>query len=148
MVKPFTQPGQYVQIKGTAPDAKAGFYAICSSPNKGNVLQFLIKDNENNAFVTKAPVGTDVMLTAASGRGFQFEQYFEKYKFDYAANTVIMMACGSGLAPIASYIDCENAGWGSMGMNSLTPRKGVLYIGAKTEKHLPLKSKYPEWYYK
>lgn len=55
-----------------------------------------------------------------------------------------MMACGSGLAPVASYID-GNAGWGEMGINSLSPRKGVLYIGAKTEKHLPLAAKYAEW---
>jgi hypothetical protein len=38
-------------------------------------------------------------------KGFQVEEYLDKYKMDFPTCEVLMFACGSGLAPIAAAID-------------------------------------------
>jgi NAD(P)H-flavin reductase len=56
-----------------------------------------------------------------------------------------MLACGSGLAPIAAAIESGTLGLKDTGYNSLSARLGRLYVGAKTEAHLPLKDRYEAW---
>jgi NAD(P)H-flavin reductase len=137
-------PGQYCQMK--IGDGKAGFYAIASAPStESNTFTFLIKENENNGVLTSAPVGTQVQISAPQGKGFAIEENFDQYKFDFPTMRVVMMACGSGLAPIAAAIDSGELKLKEVGYNSLFARQGVLYIGARTEKHLPFKDKYKEW---
>eukprot|EP00607_Mallomonas_marina_P011073 CAMPEP_0182423814 /NCGR_PEP_ID=MMETSP1167-20130531/9885_1 /TAXON_ID=2988 /ORGANISM="Mallomonas Sp, Strain CCMP3275" /LENGTH=247 /DNA_ID=CAMNT_0024603099 /DNA_START=134 /DNA_END=877 /DNA_ORIENTATION=- len=138
-------PGQYVQIRAAA-DAKPGFYAICNAPkSSSSSFSFLIKDVENNSFLTNAKEGETLEMSIPMGKGFQTQEYFEKYKFDYATTQVIMMACGSGIAPIAAAIESETLGLMKKNYNALYERKGLLYIGARTEAHLPLQHKYKDW---
>jgi NAD(P)H-flavin reductase len=138
----FRIPGQYVQIRSG--ESKPGFYAIASPP-RSEKLTFIVKETENNAYISKASPADTLDLSMPQGRGFQIEEYFERYKFDFPVTSVLLMACGTGLAPIASAIESEVLGIGGVGFNSIFPRKAKLYIGARTEAHLPLKDKYALW---
>lgn len=143
IAKSFTIPGQYVQMKLN--DNKPGFYAIASPPDSRNVLSFLIKETDNNAWIANAKSGSKVDVSVAQGKGFNYAEYFEKYKFDYPATNILLMACGSGIAPIASAIESNTLNLLTTAYNSLQSRKAKLYIGARTESHLPFQSKYKEW---
>jgi hypothetical protein len=52
-------------------------------------------------------------------------------RFDFPTNNVLLMACGSGLAPIAAAIESSQLGLKTQGFNSLFQRTATLYIGAK-----------------
>lgn len=143
IAKSFIIPGQYVQM--TLGDNKPGFYAIASPPDSRNILSFLIKETDNNAWISNANAGSKVDVSLAQGKGFPVVEYFDKYKFDYPATNILLMACGSGLAPIASAIESNTLNLLTTAYNSLQSRKAKLYIGARTESHLPYKSKYQEW---
>jgi NAD(P)H-flavin reductase len=144
IAKSFTIPGQYVQMKLN--DNKPGFYAIASPPSDStNILSFLIKETDNNSWIANAKSGSKVDVSLAQGKGFNYAEYFEKYKFDYPATNILLMACGSGIAPIASAIESNTLNLLTTAYNSLQSRKAKLYIGARTESHLPFQSKYSEW---
>lgn len=138
-------PGQYVQIRKDA-NSKPGFYAIANAPQlDSTTLSFLVKEAENNAQFTSAAVGSVLEMSNPLGKGFLTQEYFDKYKFEYPTSQVIMMACGTGLAPIAAAIESETLGLMGKNYNSLYERKGVLYVGARTESRLPFRHKYAEW---
>lgn len=125
---------------------KPGFYAIASPPNPtSNTFTFLIKETENNAFLTSTSPGSEVELSLPQGKGYQVTEYFDKYKFDFPVTNVLLMACGSGLAPIAAAIDSGMLGLLDARYNSLYPRKATLYLGVKTLQHIPFQSKFSEW---
>lgn len=138
-------PGQYVQIRKNA-DSKPGFYAIANPPTiDATTFSFIVKEAENNAQFTSADVGSVLEMSNPQGKGFLMQEYFDKYKFEYPTSQVIMMACGTGLAPIAAAIESEALGLQQKNFNSLYERKAVLYIGARTESRLPLRHKYADW---
>ena len=144
----YSTPGQYVQMK--VGDGKPGFYAIASPPlsetsSASNQMSFLIKETENNHWLTRADVGTLVDMSIALGKGFKIEENFDEYKFDFPTMRVVMMACGSGIAPIAAAIESDCLKLKESGYNSLFPRQGVLYLGARTSKHIPFQSRFKAW---
>jgi len=139
----YTTPGQYVKIK--VGDNKPGFYAIASAPTSAQVLQFLVKGTENNQFIFGGKPGDKLDLSVPQGKGFAIKTSFEGYKYDFPCTNVVMMATGSGIAPIAAAIDFPLLGLRMTAANSLFPRTAKLYVGARTEAHLPLRAKYPEW---
>ena len=68
-------------------DGKPGFYAIASPPlsetsSASNQMSFLIKETENNHWLTRADVGTLVDMSIALGKGFKIEENFDEYKFE------------------------------------------------------------------
>lgn len=127
-------------------EGKPGFYAIASPPDGRNVLSFLIKESESNQFLTKLVENKDVVeMSVPQGKGFQYAEYFGKYKYEFPTTNVLLMACGSGLAPIASAIDSNSLGLNSVSYNSLYPRKAKLYLGVKSSKHIPYQHKFKEW---
>jgi len=143
----YKTPGQYCQMK--VGENKPGFYAIASPPpaaeGGSNTFTFLIKENENNKVLTDATPGTEVLISVPQGKGFAIEENFDEYKFDFPTMRVLMMACGSGVAPIAAAIESGQLKLKEVGYNALYARQGVLYIGARTEAHLPFKNKYKDW---
>jgi len=146
LAKTYTVPGQYVKIK--VGEGKPGFYAMANSPDAGfktQKLQFVIKETENNQYIAGAKPGDKLDLSSPQGKGFNLVESFDKYKFDFPTTNVLLMATGSGLAPIAAAIDFAPMGLRKIGFNSLFERKATLYIGARTEEHLPLKSRYADW---
>ena len=56
-----------------------------------------------------------------------------------------MMACGSGLAPIASVIDSGVLNLGQPNYSSFVTSKATLYLGVRSEDHIPFKDKFPRW---
>jgi len=139
----YIHPGQYVKLK--AGDTKPAFLAIASPPSKGNIFSFLIKETASNGYITTAKEGELFDLSVALGKGFQIKEYFDNYKNDFPVNNILLMACGSGLAPIAAAIDSGNLGLRETGYTTIFERKAILYIGARTPDHLPFASKYPAW---
>jgi NAD(P)H-flavin reductase len=140
----YLTPGQYVQMKSG--ESKPGFYAIASAPSKeNNRFTFLIKETENNAAITGCAEGASLEMSSPQGKGFQITGSFDQYQFEYPVSNVLLMACGSGLAPIAAAIESEILSLNKVGFNSLYPRKASLYIGARSEDHIPFKSKFDAW---
>lgn len=139
----YKTPGQYVKLK--IGENKPNFFAIASPPDGRDTLSFLVKETDSNEFLTCASVDQKFDLSVPQGKGFQFEEYFENYKSDWACSNVYLLAAGSGLAPIAACIDFEGLGLGSTGTKTLFPRKAILIIGARSEQHLPFRNKYEEW---
>ena len=139
----YTTAGQYVQIKQG--EGKPGYYAVASPPDGRTVFTFLIKETEANAFLTSAQTGSSVDMSAPLGRGFQVKEYIDGYKYDFPSTNLLLLACGSGIAPIAAAIDSGTLGLKSTGFNSLFERKATLYIGARTPDHIPLRSKFAAW---
>lgn len=142
-------PGQFVKIKAKGPDSKPAFFAIASPPAKipsDNTFTFLIKDVPNNEFLTKAALNQDILeVSVPLGNGFAIEEYFDKYKNDFPTNNILMFATGTGIAPIAATIDSALLKLQLTQYTSLFARKAKLYLGVRTPKHLPLRSKLDEW---
>jgi NAD(P)H-flavin reductase len=143
VVKAYTNPGQYVQMKIN--DNKPGFYAIASPPDGRDIFTFLIKETENNKWLGALASGSTIDISLPLGKGFQIEEYFNSYRFDFPTTNVYLMATGSGLAPIASAIESNILGLKTTPKNAFGKRKAILYIGARSPDHLPLQSKYDEW---
>lgn len=139
----YTNPGQYVQIK--IGDTKPGFYAIASPPDGRDVLTFLVKETDTNLWLTKASVGSSIEITKPQGKGFQIEEYFNSYRYDYPTTNIYLMATGSGLAPIAAAIESQALGLGVTPKNAITKRNAILYLGARSEDRIPLQHKFSEW---
>lgn len=136
-------PGQYIQLK-INPEAKPGFYAIASPPG-AETFSLIVKETESNYPFTRAAEGSIFDISTPMGKGFSFQEYFDKYKFDFPTTSVLFMACGSGIAPIVAAIESNMLGLKQTAYNSLFERQGLLYIGAKTEAHLPFKARYQAW---
>lgn len=139
----YTSPGQYVQIKKGG--GKPGFYAMASPPDGRNVFTFLVKESESNAFLVDMKGGDNVEVSSAQGKGFQITEYLEKYKFDFPVFNVLLMATGTGIAPIAAAIESGSLGLKTTNFNSLFERRATLYIGARTPQHIPFSSKFSQW---
>lgn len=139
----YSTPGQYLKVKKG--DGKPGFFAIASPPDKRSVLQFLVKESEGSQFFTSAQIGDKLDLSAPQGKGFQIEEYFENYRNDWAVSNVVLLAAGSGLAPIASALEYPGLGLKQTGKNTLFERRATLYLGARSKAHLPMMSKYAAW---
>lgn len=140
----YTSPGQYVKIK--VGEGKPGFYAIASPPDASReVMQFIVKETENNAYIAASKAGDTLDVSMPQGKGFQIVDGFDKYKNDFPAFNVLLMATGSGLAPIAAAIDYAPLALRKVGANSLYERTATLYLGARSENHLPFRSKFGDW---
>ena len=70
--------GQYVQL--TLGEEKPGFYAIASppvvGPTEGKAFEFLIKENEGNAYLTSLAAGAAVKCSEVSGGGYAVGKAF------------------------------------------------------------------------
>ena len=139
----YTVPGQYVKIK--VGDGKPGFYAVASPPGVPNEMTFLVKETPNNGFLTEAKSGAGLDLSCAQGKGFAIEEYFDTYRNDWACTNILLLAAGSGLAPIAAAIESPLLSLKVTSYQTLFERTATLYIGARSEEYLPFRSKYDEW---
>ena len=109
----FETAGQYVQL--TIGEEKPGFYAIASAPGKAT-FEFLIKENEGNAYLTQLKSGAPVKCSEVSGKGYQTKEHFDgdggavATQYDgFACMNVLFVAGGSGVAPLRSCIEAGGA---------------------------------------
>lgn len=131
VVVAFAKAGQYVQAKPGA-DTKASFYAISSPPGGDWPLEFLIKDAEANAWITRAKAGDAVQLSPAMGRGF--DTTGEAWS-SAGVSQVNLFAAGTGIAPLRSAIESK----------ALEGKVCRLYLGARSESGLAFADKFDEW---
>lgn len=90
--------------------------------------------------------GAKVDFSTPLGEGFQIRKGFHSPTPDLAVNHVLLMACGSGLAPIAAAIESGCLQLGLKNLNDeLQAPSALLYIGARSPAHLPYAEKYVEW---
>jgi hypothetical protein len=124
----YSTPGQYLKLKtDDSPDTKPSFLAIASPPSS-KTFSFLIKENENNVALTSIQPGSTVKITKPMGGGYRTADAFDAYKFDFPVNNVYMLACGSGIAPIAATIESKSLNLGNSGPTSFLPREGTLLV--------------------
>ena len=143
MTQSYVSPGQYCQI---VKQDVSGFYAIRSPPYQdSNTFSFICKITEGNHVLTMAEPGSEVQVSEPQGYGYRISKFFDKYKFDFPTTHIMMVACGSGVAPIAAAIDSGVLGFKTTSYNSLFERRGVLYLGVKSEKHIPCKDEFKRW---
>mmetsp|Transcript_68608 Transcript_68608/g.135720 ORF Transcript_68608/g.135720 Transcript_68608/m.135720 type:complete len:350 (-) Transcript_68608:185-1234(-) len=128
---PFAKAGQFVQAKPSA-DAKPSFYAISSPPGSEGPLEFLIKEAENNAWLTGTKNGDTVQLSPAMGRGFDLA--CESWT-SADVNQVGLFATGSGVAPIRAAIES----------GALAGKVCRLYFGARTQECLAYADRFDDW---
>ena len=140
LVEEYKIPGQYVQVKRPGSDENPLFLAIASppSPEAGNVIEFLIKRTENNAWITDAASGSGVEISQVMGGGFPMEENLEGFKYDFPTQNILLFANGSGIAPIRSAIESGQLGIGG-------GRTCRLYYGVATPDDMPYAEKFAEW---
>jgi NAD(P)H-flavin reductase len=143
IIESYNSPGQYVQAK-PAGEIRPWFFAMASPPG-GDKLTFLVKETEGNKLFSKADPGSQFQMSLAQGKGFQIEEYFRKYKFDFPVTNILLLAAGTGLAPIAAAIDSGLLGIGKPNYNSLFTSKASLYVGCRTPEHMPLQTRVGRW---
>lgn len=137
----FETPGQYVQL--TLGEEKPGFYAIASPPG-GKQLEFLIKENEGNAYLASLKAGSALKCSEVSGKGYQSKEHFGgdggavASQYDgFACMNVLFVAGGSGIAPIRSCIEG--------GVAAGLPRPATLYYGARDPAAAAYADKHAMW---
>ena len=158
-------PGQYVRIKHENTHQHA-LFSLASPPDGRNILSFLIKENPIHDFLLKLQEGEMIEISKPSGPGFSIPVSLlseTKKNFQH----ILLVACGSGLAPIAAAIDsgvldnirnssiggsesCSGSinvisSAGSSGSSSSSDCTVQLYIGARTAAHLPYSDRYTSW---
>ena len=140
LVEEYKIPGQYVQVRQTGSEDSPLFLAIASppSPEAGNVIEFLIKRTDNNAWITDAAAGSGVECSQVMGGGFPMDEHMEGFKYDFPTQNVLLFANGSGIAPIRSAIESGQLGTGS-------GRTARLYYGVASPDDMPYAERFAEW---
>jgi NAD(P)H-flavin reductase len=127
---------------------------MASPPDNRNILSFLIRETPQHSFVLNMREGERIDLSAPKGSGFRIEDGIHQCRSDAHISNILLIACGSGLAPIAAAIESNQLGLHRAdedGAPSLSgglialPRTARLYIGARTPAHLPYADRYPAW---
>lgn len=148
----YQQPGQYVKVQGAD---RSVLLAIASPPHQRNVLSFLVKDTPHHRFLLDLQTGASIDISIPLGKGFQIQEALLAQKEEVCpVDHIVLMACGSGLAPIAAVIESGHL-FANRGLFSQTPcetrlnilpsRTVTLYVGARTRAHLPFAERYADW---
>ncbi len=103
-------PGQFMMIEGIIGEGEERksikrAYSIASAPTDKGILQFIVKQEGEKGLSHK-------LVNSKPGDGYEFTGPFGKFVFeDISVKNVILLAAGSGLAPmrsIARYITSTN----------------------------------------
>lgn len=139
-------PGQYAQVRLNDDDTKPLFLAMASPPSPENPsLEFLIKKTEGNDWITSIAPGTAVQVSQILGGGYNVEENLEGFKYDFPTQNVLLLAAGSGIAPIKAAAESGlllNPNDGSSGSSSRTVR---LYYGERTAADLCFVDQFAAW---
>uniref|UniRef100_A0A7S3HI11 Oxidoreductase FAD/NAD(P)-binding domain-containing protein n=1 Tax=Spumella elongata TaxID=89044 RepID=A0A7S3HI11_9STRA len=144
----YKRPGQYIKVQGVE---RPVLLAIASPPDERNVLSFLVKDTPYHKYLLDLPAESSIDLSIPMGRGFQIQEALNTHNDDQQIKHIVLMACGSGLAPIAAVIESgclqlsPTNSQEVMDIKKSPDRTITLYIGARTRAHLPFAERYAEW---
>jgi len=135
----YTIPGQYVQVR-LNDDTKPAFLAIASPPNAENAsFDFLIKKADSVSWLTALKAGATLETSQVLGSGYKVEENFDGFKYDFPTQNVILVAAGSGIAPLASVIESDVL---KLKENSRSCR---LYYGEQTADDLCCVDSFSKW---
>lgn len=152
-----TAAGQYVKLR-TSPSperqSKTSYFAIASPPpqplsslaamtSERHLLSILLKDAPSNDVFWQA---SSLEISPASGGGFGIEDALFPSTEDAAVpyEHVLLVATGTGVAPIAAAIDSIVAPSHRRHRRSL-PRRITLLIGVRHPSQLPFTSRMQHW---
>jgi NAD(P)H-flavin reductase len=140
----FVTPGQYVQVMiENNNEIKPAFLAICSAPNNDQEnasFDFLIKKTDTNTWLTGLAVGATLQVSQVLGMGYSVKENLEGFKYDFPTQNIILVAAGSGIAPIASAIES-----GLLGTTTASSRTCTLYYGERNIDDLCFVDRYDYW---
>eukprot|EP00546_Thalassionema_frauenfeldii_P011218 CAMPEP_0178912494 /NCGR_PEP_ID=MMETSP0786-20121207/10297_1 /TAXON_ID=186022 /ORGANISM="Thalassionema frauenfeldii, Strain CCMP 1798" /LENGTH=287 /DNA_ID=CAMNT_0020585089 /DNA_START=55 /DNA_END=918 /DNA_ORIENTATION=+ len=138
--KEYKVPGQYVQLR-LDEDTKPLFLAISSPPNEeSNVFEFLVKKTEGNEWLTSASSGSAVEISQVLGDGFPIDENLDSLKYDFPTQNIILLAAGSGIAPIKAAMDS-----GLLKTDEKGGRTARLYYGERTPDDLCFVEEFVKW---
>jgi len=138
--KEYNVPGQYVQLR-LDDDTKPLFLAIASPPDEeSNVFEFLVKKTEGNEWLTSASSGAAVQISQVLGNGFPIDEELDSLKYDFPTQNVILLAAGSGIAPIKAAVESGLLKTGESG-----GRTARLYYGERTSDDLCFVEDFVKW---
>eukprot|EP00903_Cladosiphon_okamuranus_P020227 g18566.t2 len=140
----YTAPGQYVQIR-MGPEAKAGFFAIASPPDKSGLLEFLIKENDSTKPLVTSKAGATVEMSNVMGEGFPIAENFSGYKYDFPIQNVVLSATGTGIAPFRAAIESGVLELPDEEDDGVFGRSCKLYWGCHDEDSMPWKDRMEDW---
>ena len=131
-------------------EGKPGFFAIASAPPKPNqagkdLLEFLIKDNESTMPLVSAKPGDEVEMSPVMGKGFPVKEHFSGYKYDFPVQNVVLIATGTGIAPLRAAIESGILELPDEEDDGVFGRSCRLYWGCKDEESMPWVDKLKEW---
>ena len=144
LVDSYRVPGQYVQIKADAADAKPGFFAISCAPNIQGYFEFLIKETDGSAWFTGTAPGDKVLMSPVGGKGFPMSRLepiqFPAVPEEEAVKDLLLFATGSGIAPIRAAIESQ-----LNGLRAPTRRSIKLYYGARYPRRMAYMDRFRLW---
>ena len=144
----YKRPGQYIKVQGVE---RPVLLAIASPPDERNILSFLVKDTPLHKYLLDLATNSSIDLSIPMGKGFQIQEALSTHIDDQQVKHIVLMACGSGLAPIAAVIESGCLKFSPtisqevMDTKKPPDRTITLYIGARTHAHLPFAERYVEW---
>ena len=138
-------PGQYVQIK--VGEGKPGFFAIASPPcgEGASSLEFLIKATDSTTPLITAKPGDTVEMSPVMGKGFPIKENFSGYKYDFPIQNVVLMASGTGIAPLRAAIESGVLELPDEEDDGVFGRSCKLYWGCKDEESMPWQDRMKDW---
>jgi len=125
----FKVPGQYVKAKLPAME-KPGFFAIASPPRSESTFDFLIKRTDGSSWFCDAAVGDSVEVSMPQGPGYKYAE-----KFGSSITDVVLLATGSGIAPLKAVVESEE----------LKGKNVKLYYGCRTPASMGFKDDITKW---
>mmetsp|Transcript_106 Transcript_106/g.101 ORF Transcript_106/g.101 Transcript_106/m.101 type:complete len:305 (+) Transcript_106:99-1013(+) len=141
-------PGQYVQLMKKSSDNEENkpiFLAIASPPPLESEsetatcsMEFLIKKTDNNDWITSASESTEVSISQVLGSGFNIEEHFEGFQYDFPCQNILLFANGSGIAPLKAAVESQQ-------LNLSSGRTARLYYGVTSLEDMPYADKFKEW---
>eukprot|EP00284_Hemiselmis_tepida_P013126 CAMPEP_0174920200 /NCGR_PEP_ID=MMETSP1355-20121228/4214_1 /TAXON_ID=464990 /ORGANISM="Hemiselmis tepida, Strain CCMP443" /LENGTH=309 /DNA_ID=CAMNT_0016165515 /DNA_START=51 /DNA_END=980 /DNA_ORIENTATION=- len=111
-------PGQYVKMRKDDQQEKPGFFAIASAPGATpSSFDFLIKRTDGSSWLCDTAAGGEVEVSTVQGPGYRYAE-----KFGSDIEEVIVLATGSGIAPLKAAIESKD----------LEGKRVRLYYGCRT----------------
>lgn len=123
-------PGQYCQL-AAAPDTKPLFIAFAAAPGNQSYVEFLLRRGGETVekFLTDVAEKERAWATAAEGKGFASAE---------AGDKLLLIAAGSGIAPLRALIDHHLA-------TDATRHSITLFYGERTSEDFAYTSQFADW---
>lgn len=147
----YTVPGQYVQLRCNEAMDKPEFMAIRSPPplqsntddinisGSSPTFDFLIRKTDSLHWLTDLAKDASIQISQVLGNGYAVEENLNSLKYDFPTQNIVLLAAGSGIAPIAAVLDSAST------FLQLPNRSCRLYYGEATADDLCCVDRFRDW---